>query len=444
MLKKLILSALILMTAVLVFASGFSLAKQIDLEAVIDNTSVSGRFDVYHWWTAGGEREAIDTAIAVFEERYPNLKVVSNAVPGGAGGAMVMKVQVLALTGNSPESFQAHPGLEIEPYYDADMLLDLTDLWHYADLDNRILPSIAQFSQFEGRYFLIPIGIHKTNMVWYNIHMFKEYGVEPPEEPVTWEAFIALCEELSQKLPKGKYPLDLGDRRGWPATHTFETLMIGTDPQIYEDFINGKATVEQVELVLERFSEFMKYVAPDHSARLWYESAGRLVAGDYAMYLQGSWMQAYFTSLGWEYGVDYGAFSAPGTSDYFGVSIDGFVVPASSRGVENGVRWAYMITDPKLQIEFSKAKESISPYSDTPPDIYDELSYLFYQQLHDENIKIYPSCAHGTALPWMATTDLHSRISDFATTSNPDVTRYARLITQSLKEAGVRGHWEIK
>ena len=444
MLKKLILSALILMTAVLVFASGFSLAKQIDLEAVIDNTSVSGRFDVYPWWTAGGEREAIDTAIAVFEERYPNLKVVSNAVPGGAGGAMVMKVQVLALTGNSPESFQAHPGLEIEPYYDADMLLDLTDLWHYADLDNRILPSIAQFSQFEGRYFLIPIGIHKTNMVWYNIHMFKEYGVEPPEEPVTWEASIALCEELSQKLPKGKYPLDLGDRRGWPATHTFETLMIGTDPQIYEDFINGKATVEQVELVLERFSEFMKYVAPDHSARLWYESAGRLVAGDYAMYLQGSWMQAYFTSLGWEYGVDYGAFSAPGTSDYFGVSIDGFVVPASSRGVENGVRWAYMITDPKLQIEFSKAKESISPYSDTPPDIYDELSYLFYQQLHDENIKIYPSCAHGTALPWMATTDLHSRISDFATTSNPDVTRYARLITQSLKEAGVRGHWEIK
>ncbi|MGB4426731.1 MAG: ABC transporter substrate-binding protein [Limnochordia bacterium] len=444
MLKKLALRLIILFAAVLVFANGFSLAKTLDLEGVINNTSTSGRFDVYHWWTAGGEREAIDTAIAVFEERYPNLKVVSNAVPGGAGGAMVMKVQVLALTGNSPESFQAHPGLEIEPYYDADMLLDLTDLWHYADLNNRILPSIAQFSQFENRYFLIPIGIHKTNVVWYNIHMFKEYGVEPPEEPVTWEAFIALCEELSQKLPKGKYPLDLGDRRGWPATHTFETLMIGIDPQIYEDFINGKATLEQVELVLERFSEFMKYVAPDHSARLWYESAGRLVAGDYAMYLQGSWMQAYFTSLGWEYGVDYGAFSAPGTSGYFGVSIDGFVVPASSRGVENGVRWAYMITDPELQIEFSKAKESISPYSDTPPEIYNELSYLFYQQLHDENIKIYPSCAHGTALPWMATTDLHSRISDFATTSNPDVTRYARLITQSLKEAGVRGHWEIK
>ena len=317
-----------------------------------------------------------------------------------------MKVQVLALTGHSPESFQAHPGLEIEPYYDADMLYDLTDLWSYANLEERILPQVAQFAQFEGRYFLVPIGIHKTNVVWYNLHMFREYGVEPPQEPVTWDDFIALCEELSQKLPKGKHPLDLGDRRGWPATHTFETIMMGTDPQIYEDFINGKATQEQVELVLERFSEFMKYVAPDHSARLWYESAGRLVAGDYAMYLQGSWMQAYFTSLGWEYGVDYGAFSAPGTAGYFGVAIDGFVVPSSSPSIENGLRWAYMVADPKLQAEFSVAKESISPYSDTPADIYNDLSYVFYQQLHDEDIHIYPSFTHGTALPWMATTDL--------------------------------------
>lgn len=354
-----------------------------------------------------------------------------------------MKVQVLALTGNSPESFQAHPGLEIEPYYEADMLYDLTDLWEYAGLDERILPSIAGFAQFEGRYFLIPIGIHKTNAIWYNIHMFEEYDVEVPQLPMTWDSFIALCKELQEKLPEGKFPLDLGDRRGWPATHAFETIMLGTDPQIYEDFINGKATQEQVEVVLERFKEFMTFVAPDHSARLWYEAAGRMVAGDYAMYLQGSWMQAYFTSLGWEYGTDYGVMSAPGTDGYFGAAIDGFVVPVSSGSVENGLRWAYMVSDPKLQAEFSIAKESISPYLDTPIEIYDPLTAILNEQLNSENTIVYPSFTHGTALPWMASTDLHSRISDFATTSNPDVSRYARLITQSLNEAGVKGEWKI-
>ena len=354
-----------------------------------------------------------------------------------------MKVQVLVVTGNSPESFQAHPGLEIEPYYDADMLFDLTPLWEYAGLAGRILPSIAQFAEFEGQYLLVPIGIHKNNVIWYNMHMFKEYGIEVPEEPLTWESFIALCEELKAKLPEGKYPLDLGDRRGWPATHAFETIMLGTDPQIYEDFINGKATEEQLELVLERFKEFLSYVAPDHSARLWYEAAGRVAAGDYAMYLQGSWMQAYFESLGWEYGVDYGVLTAPGTQGYFGVSIDGFVVPKGSKSVENGLRWAYMVSDPEVQAAFSVAKRSISPYVDTPWDIYDPLTLQFCKELNAEDTIVYPSFTHGTALPWMATTDLHSRISDFATTSNPDVKRYAKLISQSLKEAGVKGEWKI-
>ena len=44
-----------------------------------------------------------------------------------------------------------------------------------------------------------------------------------------------------------------------------------------------------------------------------------------------------FRILGWEYGVDYGVLTAPGTQGYFGVSIDGFVVP---RVPERGERSA--------------------------------------------------------------------------------------------------------
>lgn len=155
-----------LFVALIVVSLGTGGVLAYDIAAIVEDTTASGKFDVYHWWTAGGEREAIDAAIEVFERRYPNLSVVSNAVPGGAGGAMVMKVQVLVVTGNSPESFQAHPGLEIEPYYDADMLFDLTPLWEYAGLAGRILPSIAQFAEFEGQYLLVPIGIHKNNVIW--------------------------------------------------------------------------------------------------------------------------------------------------------------------------------------------------------------------------------------------------------------------------------------
>ncbi len=64
--------------------------------------------------------------------------------------------------------------------------------------------------------------------------------------------------------------------------------------------------------------------------------------------------------MSWEYGADYGVLTAPGTHGYFGVSIDGFVVPKGSKSVENGLRWAYMVSDPEVQAAFSVAKRSIS------------------------------------------------------------------------------------
>jgi glucose/mannose transport system substrate-binding protein len=195
--------------------SSFALA---DIAAILEDTNAGGKLDVYHWWTAGGEKEAIDSALAAFSAKYPNIKVVSNAIPGGAGGSMVMKVKVLALSGASPETFQAHPGLELEPYLESSMLSDLSDLWEYADIEARLLQGVAELCQVDGQYYIVPIGIHKTNTVFYNIRLFNEYGVAVPEGELDWDDFWALCDELQEKLPEGKYPLDLGDRKAWPAT----------------------------------------------------------------------------------------------------------------------------------------------------------------------------------------------------------------------------------
>lgn len=414
-----------------------------DLSAIIEDTAATGRFDVYHWWTAGGEKEAIETALAAFQARYPNITAVSNAIPGGAGGAMVMKVKVLVITGNSPESFQAHPGYEIEPYTESNMLFPVTGIWEYDRLEERLLPGIAEMCKIGDDYYLVPIGVHRTNVVWYNKHVFDQYGIQPPEEPVTWEEFWALCDQLQAILPAGQYPLDLGDRMGWPATHVFETIMMGLDPQLYEDFINGKATEAQIADVLRVYKKFLSYVPPDHTARLWYEAAGRVYAGDSAMYLHGCWIKAYFSSRGWVYGQDYGAFAAPGTTGTFGLCVDAFVVPRGSKSPEHGVRWAHMCTDRGLQEIFSPLKGSISPYRDTSTSLYDPLTLAFYNELLDPNTLVYPSFTHGIALPWSVLMDLHSRITDFTTSSDPDVTRHARMIYQAMREADIPERWDI-
>lgn len=444
--KKLLLMLLALALMLTPFtALAAEKVTEYDAAALIEDTAAEGSVNVYHWWTAGGEKDAIESVISGFQAAYPSSQARSNAIPGGAGGAMVMKVKVLQQAGKSPESFQAHPGEEIQPYLDADMLLDLTAVWEYAGLEERVLPGIADLCQTEdGKYYIVPVGVHKTNTIFYNKHMFEEYGIElTDEENITWDEFWAICDQLQAALPEGKYAVDLGDRKGWAAAQVFESIMMGVDPQIYENFINGKATQEEVQSVLDVFAKLMTYVAPDHAAREWYETAGRMVAGDYAMQIMGTWMQPLLTSMGWVYGEDYGVFNMPGTEGYYGLCVDAFVVPNDSANVEGGVRWAYMVADPDVQIAFSTVKESVSPYADTPDSTYNELTMRFKEELLAEGTVTYPSFTHGTALPWAASTDLQTRITDFSTSTDPDTARYAKMITEALNEAGVEGEWDI-
>ncbi|HIQ81562.1 MAG TPA: carbohydrate ABC transporter substrate-binding protein [Candidatus Pullichristensenella stercorigallinarum] len=444
--KKLLLMLLALALMLTPFtALAAEKVTEYDAAALIEDTAAEGSVNVYHWWTAGGEKDAIESVISGFQAAYPSSQAKSNAIPGGAGGAMVMKVKVLQQAGKSPESFQAHPGEEIQPYLDADMLLDLSAVWEYAGLEERVLPGIADLCQTEdGKYYIVPVGVHKTNTIFYNKHMFEEYGIElTDEENITWDEFWAICDQLQAALPEGKYAVDLGDRKGWAAAQVFESIMMGVDPQIYENFINGKATQEEVQSVLDVFAKLMTYVAPDHAAREWYETAGRMVAGDYAMQIMGTWMQPLLTSMGWVYGEDYGVFNMPGTEGYYGLCVDAFVVPNDSANVEGGVRWAYMVADPDVQIAFSTVKESVSPYADTPDSTYNELTMRFKEELLAEGTITYPSFTHGTALPWAASTDLQTRITDFSTSTDPDTARYAKMITEALNEAGVEGEWDI-
>ena len=420
-------------------------ADEMDIPAILEDVGEKGTVNVYHWWTAGGEKDAIESVVDGFKDTYGKIKAKSNAIPGGAGGAMVMKVKVLQQAGKSPETFQAHPGQEIEPYLQSGMLLNLNQVWDYADLSERALPGLEELcTASDGNKYIVPIGIHKSNVIFYNIHVFEELGIEIPDhEDITWDEFWSLCDQLAEKMPEGSYPIDLGDRKGWPASQVFEDIMLGTDPQIYEDFINGNYNVEDVTKVLSTYAKLMDYVAPDHSSRDWYETSGQVVAGTYAMQIMGAWMQPLMTSMGQVYGEDYGIFTFPGTEGWFGMCIDGFVVSNDSADVNAGVRWAYNVSTPEVQTSFSALKESISPYNDTPDDTYCELTLKFKDKLLDEGTKVYPSFTHGTALPWSASTSLQTQIQEFATSSDHDAEYFANKIVNVLKEASVKGDWNL-
>ena len=405
---------------------------------------------IYHWWTAGGEREAFEAVTGVLAEEYPDINIMPSAVAGGAGGGMVIAIKTMIIAGNPPDSYQCHLGYEMYPYYEGEALRDLTSLWENDNLESRVPNVLANMCKIGENYYIVPIGVHRTNVVWYNKQIFEECGVEPPSDPVTWENFWALCDELKSKLPAGKYPLELADGEEWPATQVFETIMMGTDPQTYQDFINGHVTAEQLVPVLERFKKYMSYVSPNHRYP-WGEGCGNLIAGSdpssswgSAMYLMGDWVKGYFITRGWVCDNQYGYFAAPGTSGWFGMCIDGFVTPNGAQNENNAIRWLHTCSTVEAQVKFNPLKGSVSPYEDVPLDIYDNYSRRCAEELYNPITKFYPSIAHGSGSPVDGVViELHKKTADFTSSLPDNVEGTANIIADLVNGVSHPLTWNI-
>lgn len=413
-----------------------------NIETIVENHQAEGSFEVDHWWTIDVEELGFNVARGGMEDQYPNIAFTPVPVPGGSGGSMPPKILPQLMAGNVPESFQVHPGYEMDTYMG--YLRSLNDLWEYDNLEGRTPEIIKSMCKIEDNYYMVPIGVHQTNVIWYSKQIFESYGITPPSGTITFDEFWAICDELKQKLPPGSYPLDLGDGMGtpWAATHVFETIMAGLDLQTYEDFINGEVTVEQLKPVLENFKRFLSYIPDDHMARNWPEVCGWLYNEKVAMYLHGDWAKAYFKNRGWQYGTEYGSFPAPGTSELFGLCVDGFVVPEKADYIGNGLRWIHSYTTDDVQEEFNLVKGSVSPYEDIPLDIYDDdYSMESAQLLQNPSTKFYPTITHGIAIPNDVLHGLYPKISEFV--NNRDVEATAQEIVDILSEGTYTIQWGI-
>src|SRR5512147_229585 len=59
--------------------------KEVQVPVVVTATSApqQAKLEIFHWWTAPGEREAADAMFKAFKDAYPDIEVVENPVPGG-------------------------------------------------------------------------------------------------------------------------------------------------------------------------------------------------------------------------------------------------------------------------------------------------------------------------------------------------------------------------
>src|SRR5581483_7036900 len=81
--------------------------------------------EIYHWWTAPGEREAADAMFKALKDKYPDIEVVENPNPGGGGVNQRVVLQSRIAAGDYPDTFQTLGGAELKNYVDSDVLQPL-------------------------------------------------------------------------------------------------------------------------------------------------------------------------------------------------------------------------------------------------------------------------------------------------------------------------------
>lgn len=414
----LILTVVLLLSVSLAFAGGSR-----------EEEEAANELEIFSWWTAGGEAEGLQALIDLYTEQYPDVEVVNATVAGGAGTNAKAVLATRMQGGNPPDTFQVHAGRElIDTWVVSDFMEPVTYILEDNGWMDDYPQEVIDIISYEGEVYSIPVNVHRSNVMWYNIEIFEEHGLEPPE---TVADFFEVAEELQAA---GVTPLALGDTNVWPATHLMESALVaGLGPDGYNGLWNGDTRWDsrQVKTALSAFVDMLEYINDDHSALTNIDAAGYVADGKAAMTVMGDWVHGYYLSRNLEPNEDYGYAPTPGTNGVFIMLSDSFGLPKGAPHPTNVTRWLELIGSREGQDAFNPIKGSIPARTDADRSLYDV--YLLSAMDDFSSNDIVPSVAHGSAASESWLTAINDIVNVFVT--ERDVDQAARDFQRAADEA---------
>lgn len=388
----------------------------------------SGKLEIFSWWTAGGEAEALKALFDVYHKHYPAVQIINATVAGGAGTNAKAVLKTRMLGGDPPDSFQVHAGHElIDTWVKTGYMEPLTRLFKSEGWDKVMPKGLIDILSYRGDIWSVPVNIHRANVLWYNRKVFTDAHLSPP---ATFDEFFKVADALKAK---GIVPLVLGDKEGWEAGHTFETVLIGVlGAEGYRGLWTGKTSwmSPKVTQALQIFQRMLTYTNSDHAALTWDEAGQYIVSGKGAMLIMGDWTNGWFTS---KHFADYGWAPPPGNAGIYDALSDSFGLPKKARDRQNALAWLRVLGSLEGQEAFNPLKGSICARTDCNPKLF--TPYQQWAMQHWTTDTIVPSVIHGAAASEGWATEYKDAIALFVTSH--DVAGTQRALEKACVNAGV-------
>jgi glucose/mannose transport system substrate-binding protein len=407
-------------------ATAMPAATEAPAEATAMPAAEGGKLEIFSWWTNGGEADGLNAMYEIFKQQNPGVEIVNATVAGGAGTNAKTVLKTRLQGGQPPDSWQVHAGKELTSYVDAGQMEPLTAFFQEQGFDKVMPPKLLEQITYNGEIYSVPVNVHRSNVLWYNLKVFSDNGLTPPK---TMDEFFTVAETLKGK---GIIPLAVGGKDKFETPHLFESVLLATfGPEEYAALFQAGATWDDPRITeaAETARRMLEYSNSDRSSLGWADAAQLVLDGKAAMTIMGDWAHGYFLSKGATVGTDYGYAAAPGNDGVFMWLSDSFGLAKGAPNPDQARAWLALCGSREGQDAFNPKKGSIPARTDADTSLYDE--YLQYSIKAFGSEQLAPSVVHGAAAPEAYMTSYGNALNVFA--ADLDV----ETLVQALQDAAV-------
>ncbi len=268
----------------------------------------------------------------------------------------------------APDMFTWQSSWGMKDVVDAGFVADLTSQW---DKEGDVYSAdLRKLMTFDGKTYGAPLYMAPW-VVFYSTKLFDKYQLQPPK---TWDEMQHILETLKGN---GIAPLGATVDGVWSFLW-FQTLLVGSDPELYQAVTSGKAryTDPGVVDVMNLWAQMIKAGYFTDPSSVTFSTRGTNFAtpfkqGKAAMAEMGTWYEPTLTSAGLKPGVDYGAFILPnikpGVQNTIVVESGPLCVATHGRHKGNAEKAVSWFMSKEGQQQWVKLTGFISARSDVPP-----------------------------------------------------------------------------
>jgi glucose/mannose transport system substrate-binding protein len=395
--------------------------------------AAGGKLEIFSWWTAPGEVEALDALYTAYKAAYPDVDIVNAALAGGtgAGGNMKAVLQTRMLAGQPPDSFQVHLGHELLDSHVKAGRMEPIDFLYDSEGWRSVIPDrLLSITSANGQLWAIPVNIHRSNVLWFNKSILAQSGAPLP---TTFHDFINLGETLKGM---GIPLIAIGESNPGHAAHTFENVLLGTlGAEGWKGLWTGNTPWSDpgVTEALNTMNSLLGLANPDYLSVDWTTSTDLMVSGRAFSVINGDWNNGYLKSKKF---ADFGYAPVPQTAGIYNTLADSFGLPKGAVDRDNAIAWLKIVGSLAGQDGFNPLKGSIPARTDAGVGP----GYDSYQRSAMADFKentIVPSVVHGFAAKESWTTDYVNIVNSFAV--GRDVSAAQQAFVQAAEAAGFGG-----